>query len=80
MVDQKVAQRKTAGKEDRSAGAGVPLLHFFFVVLGFELRAFALSHSTSPIFVKGVFEIGSENYLPGLASNCNPPDLCLPSS
>jgi hypothetical protein len=26
---------------------------FLGVVLGFELRAFILSHSTSPIFVKG---------------------------
>jgi hypothetical protein len=25
----------------------------FFAVLGLELRAFTLSHSTSPIFVKG---------------------------
>jgi hypothetical protein len=25
----------------------------FFVVLGFELRAYILSHSTSPFFVKG---------------------------
>jgi hypothetical protein len=34
---------------------------FFFslVVLGLELRAFTLSHSTSPIFVMGFFEIGS---------------------
>jgi hypothetical protein len=29
------------------------------VVLGFELRAYTLSHSTSPFFVKGFFEIGS---------------------
>jgi hypothetical protein len=29
------------------------LLLFFFVVLGLELRAYTLSHSTSPIFVKG---------------------------
>jgi hypothetical protein len=33
---------------------------FFFVVLGLELRAYALSHSTSPFFVMGVFEIGSQ--------------------
>jgi hypothetical protein len=26
---------------------------FFFSVLGLELRGFTLSHSTSPIFVKG---------------------------
>jgi hypothetical protein len=33
---------------------------FFFTVLGFELRAFTVSHSTSPIFVEGFFfEIGS---------------------
>jgi hypothetical protein len=32
---------------------------FFFVVLVFELRAYTLSHSTSPFFVKGFFEIGS---------------------
>jgi hypothetical protein len=31
----------------------------FFVLLGLELRAYALSHSTSPFFVMGVFEIGS---------------------
>jgi hypothetical protein len=36
------------------------------MVLGLELRAFILSHSTSPIFVKG-FEIGSCE--DGLASN-----------
>jgi hypothetical protein len=32
---------------------------FFFSVLGLELRPFALSHSTSPIFEMGFFEIGS---------------------
>jgi hypothetical protein len=32
---------------------------FVCVLLGFELRAFTLSHSTSPIFVMGFFEIGS---------------------
>jgi hypothetical protein len=26
---------------------------FFFAVLGLEFRSFTLSHSTSPIFVKG---------------------------
>jgi hypothetical protein len=33
-----------------------PQLHtyfFFFLVLGLELRAFTLSHSTSPIHMKG---------------------------
>jgi hypothetical protein len=32
---------------------------FFFAMLGFELRAYTLSHSTSSIFVIGFFEIGS---------------------
>jgi hypothetical protein len=31
----------------------------YLVVLGFELRAFTLSHSTSPFFIKGFLEIGS---------------------
>jgi hypothetical protein len=30
-----------------------------YMVLGFELRAFTFSHSTSPIFVMDFFEIGS---------------------
>jgi hypothetical protein len=51
------------------------------VVLGLELKAFTLSHSNSPIFVMGFFEIGSlANYLPRLASNCDLPNLCLLSS
>jgi hypothetical protein len=29
---------------------------FFFAVLGFELRAYTLSHSTSPFFVKGFLD------------------------
>jgi hypothetical protein len=32
---------------------------FFFAVLGFELRAFTLSQSTSPISAKGIFKIES---------------------
>jgi hypothetical protein len=28
---------------------------FFFAILGFELRAYTLSHSTSPFFVMGFF-------------------------
>jgi hypothetical protein len=35
------------------------LYFIFFAVLGLELRAFTLSHSTSPSFVMGFFEIGS---------------------
>jgi hypothetical protein len=53
------------------------LLLLFFAVLVFELRAFTLSHSTIPIFVKGFSEIGSHELFARLASNCNPPDLSL---
>jgi hypothetical protein len=51
----------------------------FLVILGFELMTFTLSHSASP-FCDGIFEIGSQVYLPRLASNLNPPGLCLLSS
>jgi hypothetical protein len=30
------------------------------VVLGFEHRAYILSHFTSPFFVMGIFDIGSQ--------------------
>jgi hypothetical protein len=53
------------------------LFIYLFVVLGLELSAFSLSHSTSPIFVKGILRYGLANYLPRLASNCDPPHLCL---
>jgi hypothetical protein len=32
---------------------------FFFAILVFELRVYNLSHSVSPFFVMGFFEIGS---------------------
>jgi hypothetical protein len=41
------------------------LFFFFLAVLGLELRAFTLSHSTSPIFVKGFSRQGLENYFLG---------------
>jgi hypothetical protein len=43
------------------AGPYCPAIFFSFVVLGFELRVYTLSHSTSLFFacVMGVFEIGS---------------------
>jgi hypothetical protein len=52
---------------------------FFFPVLGLKLRAYTLSHSTSPFFCDGLFN-WVLNYLPQLASNHDPPDLCLLSS
>jgi hypothetical protein len=36
-----------------------PSFFFFFTVLGFELRAYTSSHSTTPFFVKDFFETGS---------------------
>jgi hypothetical protein len=37
-----------------------PLFFFFFLVaLGLELRAYTLSHSTNPIFMLDIFEIGT---------------------
>jgi hypothetical protein len=51
-------------------------------VLGFELRAshllgrhcrMHLSHSASAFLVLDILRWGLENYLPSLASNCNPP-------
>jgi hypothetical protein len=52
---------------------------FFFAVLGFELRAFTLSHSTT-LFVLGVFEIGSCKLFAWAGFVRDPPDLCLLSS
>jgi hypothetical protein len=39
-----------------------------------------LSHSNSPVFVFGFFQIGSHELLTHLDLNCDPPDLCLLSS
>jgi hypothetical protein len=36
---------------------------FFSVLLGFELKAFTLSYSTSPFFVVGFFKIGAQELL-----------------
>jgi hypothetical protein len=55
-------------------------LLIYFAVPGLELRVDALSHSTSPFCVR-YFQYGvSQNCLPRLASNCDPPDLCFLSS
>jgi hypothetical protein len=50
------------------------------VVLGLELKAFTLKHSTSSIFVKGFLRWGLVNVFPGLALNYENPDVCLLSS
>jgi hypothetical protein len=52
----------------------------FFAVLRLELRAYTLSHSASPFFVMSFFREGLSDYLPGLALNHNPLNLCLLSS
>jgi hypothetical protein len=53
---------------------------FFFVVLGLELRAYTLSHCTSPFLLRIFRDRVSWNYLPRLALNYDPLDLCLLSS
>jgi hypothetical protein len=57
-------------------------LFFFFAFLGLELRAYTLSHSTSPAFLcDGIFrDRVTQTILPRLALNLDPPDLCLLSS
>jgi hypothetical protein len=45
--------------EEEEWGNLVVKVVFFLAVLGFELKAFILSHSTIPIFVMGFFKIGS---------------------
>jgi hypothetical protein len=58
-------------------------LFLFFPILGVELRAFTLSHLLCVcvcvcVCVMGIMRYGLVNYyMPGLASNCDPPDLCL---
>jgi hypothetical protein len=66
-----VAENQTMSKNSR--------IFFFFGGTWLELKAYILSHSTSLFCVclMGVFEIGFSNYLPRLALNHNPPDLCL---
>jgi hypothetical protein len=52
---------------------------FFFWGRGrlFELRAYILSHSTSPFLVMAFFELVLSNCLPRLALNHDPLVLCL---
>jgi hypothetical protein len=60
------------------------LLLYFWVcvcgVLGLQLRAYALSHSTSPFLWRVFSRYGLANYLPRWASNLDHPDLCLLSN
>jgi hypothetical protein len=53
---------------------------FFFVVLGLELRAYTLNHSTSHFLWWFFSRQGLTNYLPRLASNVNPPHIYFLSS
>jgi hypothetical protein len=52
---------------------------FFFAVLGFELRAYALSYSSSPLFVKSFFKINSL-YFPGWLKGWLKTTVCLISA
>jgi hypothetical protein len=61
-------------------GLSASVFFFFFAVLGFELRAYTLSHSASPFWCWFFFfldKVSLTIYLPGLALNHNLPDLCL---
>jgi hypothetical protein len=49
---------------------------YIFSVLGFELRDYTLSHSTSPFMQRVFSRQGLMNYLPRLASNHNPLNDC----
>jgi hypothetical protein len=53
-----------------------------FVCLWYLGLSSGLSSSATPpaFFCEGFFKIGLANYLPGLASNCDLPDLCSLSS
>jgi hypothetical protein len=53
---------------------------YLFAILWFELRAYTLSHSTSPFLCWVFSRLGLENYLPRLTMNLDLPDLCLLSS
>jgi hypothetical protein len=51
------------------------------LVLEFELRAYTLSHSSSLIFVMGIFQDRVlQTIYRELALNLDPPDLCLLNS
>jgi hypothetical protein len=52
----------------------------FLMVLEFELRAFTLIHSTSPIFVMDFFEIGSLQRFAQAGFKPQSSYLCLLSS
>jgi hypothetical protein len=53
------------------------MIDFFFSVLRLDLRAYTLTHSTSPIFVKGFSEIGSYELFAQAGLKRDPPVLCL---
>jgi hypothetical protein len=53
---------------------------FFFVSTGTANSGLHLESLHQPFFVMGFFEIGSMTICPGLASNLDPPNLCLPRS
>jgi hypothetical protein len=64
---------------DHWAISPVQVISFsFFAVLGLELWAYTFCW---PFFCDGFFQDKSlSNYLPRLALNCDPSDLCLLSS
>jgi hypothetical protein len=51
-----------------------------FLWYGVWTQGLQLQPLCQPFFMKGFLRYGLTNYLPGLASNHDPPDLCLPTS
>jgi hypothetical protein len=56
------------------------LYFIYFCGLGVWTQSLHLETLHQPFFVKGFSRQDLSNYLPRLASNCCPPDLCLLSS
>jgi hypothetical protein len=73
---------KLLGKEEKSSRfVFMPKILSFVFLWNWACKAGALLLDTSSPFWSGYYgDWGLSNYLPGLASNCNPPDLSLPCS
>jgi hypothetical protein len=56
-------------------GGTLAVFLLFLMVLGFELRAYTLSRSPSPLLEWDFWRQGLRNCFPGLSLNLDPPDL-----
>jgi hypothetical protein len=63
------------------SNCSITIYSYFPSVLGFKLKAYTLSHSTSPFFcVLGFFKIGSQELFVWAGFKPDPPHLCFLSS